>query len=201
MSDDKLQGIVCLQRTIINSCHNQTAALEEMVKQLVEVVRKLEETICYCWDQLLSPGPHFAEGENQEIVVDSEEEDDKDGLNYETEEEPLDLSYTTPLSTRGHTPPSPYPSCSPTPEGSDLENNACLQTELIEAWVEAFLAEAEEDLKLYDLPPLENTKPILIQVATMPGFVPFVISTSQHCVPSKGLPHGTYHLYNNSVQG
>ena len=43
----ELQDIVHLQRTIINSCHNQTAALE-MVEQLVEAVKKLEGSICCC---------------------------------------------------------------------------------------------------------------------------------------------------------
>lgn len=63
-----------------------------------------------------------------------------------------------------------------------------LQTAKIEACVEAFLAEADEDLKLEDLPPLENVTPVPIQALTIPGFIPFAMSTSQHCVPSKGLP-------------
>ena len=90
----ELQDIVHLQRTIINSCHNQTAALEEMVEQLVEAVKKLEGSICCCWDWLLSPCPHFAKGENQEVVADLEEDEEgeEDGLEYETEEEPLNPS-------------------------------------------------------------------------------------------------------------
>ena len=158
------------------------------------MVKKLEGSICHCWDWLLLPGPHFTEGEREEVVEDlEEEEEEEDGLEYKTEEEPLDPFYMTPPSTRGCTPPSPHPSHSPTPEGSDLENNACLQTALIEAQVEAFLMEVDEDLELADLSLLENVTLILIQALTIPGFVPFAMSTSQRCIPSKGLPCGTYH--------
>ena len=38
---EELEGIVHLQRTITNSCHNETAALGETVEQLVAVVTKL----------------------------------------------------------------------------------------------------------------------------------------------------------------
>ena len=54
-----------------------------------------------------------------------EEEDDKDGLEYETEA-PLTASYTTPPSTGGNSEPSPHPSRSPTLEESNPENNAVL---------------------------------------------------------------------------
>ena len=99
----ELKGIIHLQKTIINSCHDQTAALEETVKQLVKAVRKLKGTICHCHDWLMLPGPHYVEGEQEEAVVDLEEEDDneEDGLEYKTEEEPLDPSCTTPPSTGG----------------------------------------------------------------------------------------------------
>ena len=41
----------------------------------------------------MSPCPHFAKGENQEVVADLEDEEGKeDGLEYETEEEPLNPS-------------------------------------------------------------------------------------------------------------
>ena len=73
-----------------------------------------------------------------------------------------------------------------------------LQTSMIEAHVKVFLAEADEDLELHDLPPLENISPIPIQALTILGFIPFAMSTSQHCVPSKGLPC-TFHPYKNSV--
>ena len=76
--------------------------------------------------------------------------------------ETSDPSYTTPPSTRGHSGPSPHSLCSPLPLDSDPENNAALQTSLIEACVEAFLAEVDKDLKLHDLLPLENVSPIPI---------------------------------------
>ena len=63
-----------------------------------------------------------------------------------TEVETSDPSYTTPPSIGGHSVPSPHPSHSPTPEDSNLENNVVLQTSLIKACVEVFLAEADEDL-------------------------------------------------------
>lgn len=168
------------------------------MEQLVVVVCKLESTICCCCDQLLSPGPHYAKGE--EVVVDSEEGDNEEehNLEYETEVETLDPSYTTPPSTRGCSEPSSHPSHSPSPGGSDPENNAALRTLMIEAQVEAFLAEADKDLELHDLLPLENVSPIPIQMTIIPGFVPFAMSTSQQCIPSKGLPHAL-HPYKNSV--
>ena len=100
------------------------------------MVQKLEKTVCWCHNQLLSPGPHYAEGEEEEVVVDSEEEDE-DGLKYETEA-PLTASYMTPPSTGGHSKPSPCPSHSPIPEGSNPENNMTLHAAKIEARVEAF---------------------------------------------------------------
>ena len=115
-------------------------------------------------------------------------DEEEDGLKYKTEVETSDPSFTTPPNTRGHSEPSPCPSCSPTSEDSNPENNATLQTAKIKACVEAFLAEVNKDLKLHDLPPLENVTPIPIHVPTIPGFVPFAISTGQCCVPSKGLP-------------
>ena len=114
------------------------------------------------------------------------------------EVETSDPSYTTSLSTRGHSKPSPHPSCSPTPEESNPENNVALWTAEIEACVEAFLAEANEDLELHNLLSLENITPVPIQAPTVPGFVPFAVSTGQCCVPSKGLPQ-TYHPYEGSV--
>ena len=51
---------------------------------------------------MLSPGPHYTEGEDKEVVMDSgEKEDDEDGLEYKTEA-PLTASYMTPPSTGGH---------------------------------------------------------------------------------------------------
>ena len=107
-----LESLSGLQQQALQHCQDMVAGLEETVKQLVETVRKLESTVCCCCDWLL-PGPHYAEGE--EVVVDLEEEDDEDGLEYETEA-PSTVSYMTPPSTGGHSKPSPHLLCSPTPE-------------------------------------------------------------------------------------
>ena len=60
-------------------------------------------------------------------------------------------------------------------------------TEELEARIEAFLEEADEDLEMNELPPLENTSPLPVLAPVVPSFVPFAISTSQHCVPPKSL--------------
>ena len=60
--------------------------------------------------------------------------------------------------------PSPAPSHSPTPGDSNPENNVALCTEELEAHIEAFLEEVEEDLEMNDLPPLENTSPLPVLV-------------------------------------
>ena len=142
---------------------------------------------------MLSPGPHYAEGEIQRGG-----DEEEDGLKYKTEVETSDPSYTTPPSTGGHSKPSPHPLCSPSPEDSDLETSAVLQTAEIKAQVKAFLAEVDEDLKLEDLLPLENVTPVPIHIPTILGFVPFAMSTGQQCVPSKGLPRA-YHPYKGSI--
>ena len=155
---------------------------------MIAAVHKLESTICRCQDQLLSPGPHYTEGE--EVVVDSEEGDDEkeDGLEYETEVGTSDPSYMTPPSTGGCSKPSLHPSYSPMPKESNPEDNAALQTAEIKACVEVFLMEADEDLELHNLSPLENITSIPIHAPTILGFVPFAVSTSQRCILSKGLP-------------
>ena len=58
--------------------------LEETVAQLVATVKKLEKTVYQCCDWLLLPEPHYTLGEEEEVVVDLEEEEE-DGLEYETE--------------------------------------------------------------------------------------------------------------------
>ena len=194
----KLEGFSGLQQTALRSCQNQTAGLEETVEQLVVAMKKLEKTICWCHNQLLSPGPHHAEGEEGEVVVDLEEEDDEDGLEYETEA-PLMASYTTPPSTGGCSKPSPHPSHSPTLEGSDPENDVTLCTVEIEAQIEVFLEEAEEDMEIDNMPLLENVSPILVPAPVISRFVPFAISTSQRCVPPKSLLRKVYHPYKNSI--
>lgn len=45
-----LQEVVCLQRAVIDGCHNQTAALEETVAKLVKLVWTLERSVCHCCD-------------------------------------------------------------------------------------------------------------------------------------------------------
>ena len=191
-------GDIYLQASTTDHCLSKVASLEETVETLVLAVTKLEMSICHCRNHLLLPGLHYAAGE--EVVVDSEEEDDEeeDGLKYEIEIETSDPSYMTPPSTGGHSKPSPCPLCSLMPVDSDPENNVALQTLMIEAHVEVFLAEVDEDLVLHDLPPLEKVTPVPVPAPTIPGFVPFAVSTSQQCVLSKRLPHA-YHPYKNSI--
>ena len=114
------------------------------------------------------------------------EEEEESGLEYETDTPSKD-SYTTPPSTGGCYEPSLAPSHLPTPEDSDPENNVALHTEELEARIEAFLEEAEEDMEMQDLPPLENMSPLLVLAPVVPGFVPFAVSTGQCCVPPKSL--------------
>ena len=149
------------------------AGLEETVAQLVALVKKLEKMVCWCHNQLLSPGPHYTPGE-EEIVGDleEEEEEEEDGLKYKTEDTSKG-SYMTLPSTGGHSKPSPAPSCSLTPGDSDPEVNAVLCTKELEARIEAFLEEAEEDMEVDDLPPLENVSLLPVLAPTIPGFVPF----------------------------
>ena len=127
-----------------------------------------------------------------------EEEEEEDGLEYATDT-PSGGSYMTPPSTGGHSPPSPIPSRLPTPEDSDPENNAALCTEELEARIEAFLEEVEEDLEMNNLPLLENTLPLLVPAPVFLGFVPFTVSTSQRCVLLKSLLRKTYHPYKDPV--
>ena len=133
-----------------------------------------------------------------EETEEEEEEEEEGGLEYATDT-PSGGSYTTPPSTGGRLSPSPAPSRSPTPGDSDPENNAALHTEELEAHIEAFLEEAEEDLEMNDLPPLENTSPLPVPAPVFPGFVPFAVSTSQHCVPPKSLLRKVYHPYKDPV--
>ena len=126
------------------------------------------------------------------------EEEEEDGLEYATDT-PSRNFYTTPPSTGGRSSPSPASSHSPTPWDSDPENNAALHTEELEARIEAFLEEAEEDLEINDLPPLENALPLPVPAPVFPGFVPFAMSTGQRCVPPKSLLRKVYHPYKDPV--
>ena len=194
----ELESLLGLQQTTLQHCQDTIAGLEETVAQFVVLVKKLEKTICQCHDWLLSPGTHYAPGEEEEIVEDLEEEED--GLEYKTNV-PLGDSYMTPPSTGGHSEPSPHPQHSPTLEGSDPETNTVLQTTELEACIESFLEEAEEDMELDDPPPLENITPLQVPVPNpiIPSFVPFTVSTSQCCVPPKSLLCKVYHPYHGSV--
>ena len=127
-----------------------------------------------------------------------DEEEEESGLEYETNTPSKD-SYTTPPSTGGRSKPSPAPSRSPTPADSDPENNAVLCTKELEACIEAFLEEAEEDMEMDNLPPLENVSPLPVPAPVVPGFIPFAISTGQRCVPPKSLVRKVWHPYQDSI--
>ena len=195
-----LESLSGLQQTTLQHCQDTIAGLEETITQLVVSVKKLEKTVCQCHDQLLSPGPHYVPGEEEEMVEDSGEEEDEEesGLEYETDTPSKD-SYTTPPSTGGCSGPSPAPSRLLTPEDSDPENNAVLCTEELEACIEVFLEEAEEDMEMSDLPPLENVLPLPVPAPVIPGFVPFAVSTDQRCIPPKSLVRKVWHPYQDFV--
>ena len=127
-----------------------------------------------------------------------EEEEEEDGLEYKTEDTSKG-SYTTPPSTGGCSEPSLAPSHSPTPEDSNPKSNMVLHTEELEARIEAFLEEVEDDLEMSDLPPLENVSLVLVLAPVIPGFVPFAVSTGQHCVPPKSLLWKVYYPYKDPV--
>ena len=127
-----------------------------------------------------------------------EEEEEEDGLEYETEDTSKG-SYMTPPSTGGRSKPSLAPSHSLTLDGSDPKTNTVLRTKELEAHIEVFLEEAEEDMEMSDLPLLENVSLLPVPAPVIPGFVPFAMSTSQHCVPPKSLLWKIYHPYKNPV--
>ena len=130
--------------------------------------------------------------------MEKEEEEEEEGLEYVTNT-PSGGSYTTPPSTGGRLSPSSIPSRSATPGDSDPENNTALCTTELEARIEAFLEEAEEDLEMNDLPLPENTSPLLVPAPVFPGFVPFAVSTGQCCVLPKSLLRKVWHPYRDSV--
>ena len=193
----KLESPLGLQQTTLQHCQDTIAGLEEIVAQFVVLMKNLEKTVCRCHNWLLLPGPHYTPGEEEEIVEDLEEED---GLEYKTNV-PLGDSYMTPPSTGGHSKPSPHPPHSPTLKGSNPITNTILQTTELEAHIELFLEEVEEDMELDDPPPLENITPLQVLVPNpiIPSFVPFTVSTGQCCVPPKSLLHKVYHPYHGSV--
>ena len=195
-----LEALSGLQQTALQSCQSTIAGLEETVLKLAASVTVLEKSVCRCRDRLLSPGPHYAPGE-EEVVEETEKEEEtkeeEDGLEYATNT-PSGGSYMTPPSTGGRSEPSPVPTHSPTPEDSDPDNNTVLRTKELEAHIEAFLEEAKEDLEMDDLPPAKNTSPVPVPAPVFPGFVPFAMSTGQRCVPPKNL-RKVYHPYKDPV--
>ena len=124
--------------------------------------------------------------------------EEEDGLEYKTKDTSKG-SYITLPNTGGCSEPSPAPSRSPTLGDSDPETNAVLHTAELEACIELFLEEAEEDLEMDDLPPLENVTLLLVLAPVISRFVPFAMSTSQCCIPPKGLLNKVYHPYKNLV--
>ena len=204
-----LEALTGLQQTALQSCQNTIAGLEETVIKLTTTVSLLEKSVCCCRDRLLSPAPHYAPGEEEDMVEETEEEEGEDeeeeeedeeeegeeeGLEYATDT-PSGGSYTTPPSTGGHSSLSPASNRSPTPGDSDPENNVALRTEELEARIKAFLEEAEEDLEMSDLPPLKNTSLLPVPAPVFLGFIPFAVSTGQCCVPPKSLLRKVYHPY------
>ena len=193
-----LKALSGLQQNALQSCQSTIAGLEETVLKLAASVTVLEKSVCHCRDRLLSPAPHYASGEEEMVEETEEESEEEEGLEYVTDT-PLGGSYTTPPSTGGRSSLSLAPSRSPTPGNSDPENNAALRTEELEARIEAFLEEAEEDLMLDDLPPVENTSLLPLPAPVFLGIIPFSVSSGQRCVPPKSLVRKLYHPYKDPV--
>ena len=189
-----LESLSGLQQTAPQHCQDTIVGLEETITQLVASVKKLEKTVCQCHSCLLLPGPHYALEEEEMVEETKEEEDEEDSLEYTTDT-PSGDSYITPPSTGGHSLPSLVLSPLSTSGGSDPETNTVLRTEELEACIEVFLEEAEEDMEISDLPLLENPSPLLVPAPVVPGFIPFTISTSQLCIPLKSLLGKVWHPY------
>ena len=193
-----LEALLGLQQTALQSCQNTIAGLEETVAKLASSVTSLEKSVCCCQDCLLSLAPHYMPGEEEEVVEGSEEEGEEDGLEYVTDT-PSGGSYMTPPSTGGCLSLSPALSHSPTLGNSDPEDNVALCTEELEAHIEVFLEEAEEDSEMNNLPLLKNTLLLPVPAPVFSGFIPFAVSTGQHCVPPKSLLRKVYHPYKDPV--
>ena len=67
-----LESLLGLQQTTLQHCQDTIAGLEETIAQLVASVKKLEKTVCRCHNQLLSPGPHYTSGEEEEVIKETE---------------------------------------------------------------------------------------------------------------------------------
>ena len=63
-----LESLSGLQQTALQHCQDTIAGLEETIAQLVASVKKLEKAVCCCHNWLLSPGPHYVPGEEEEMV-------------------------------------------------------------------------------------------------------------------------------------
>ena len=193
-----LEALSGLQQNALQSCQNTIVGLEETILKLAASVTVLEKLVCHCRDHLLSLVPHYAPGEEEEMVEETEEEtEEEEGLEYVTDT-PSGGSYMTLPSTGGCLSLSPALSHSPTPGESDPENNAALHTEELKARIEVFLEEAKEDLMMNDLPPAKNTSLLPVLAPVFLGIIPFAISTSQHCVLLKSL-RKVYHPYKDPV--
>ena len=105
----------------------------------------------------------------------------------------------TPPSTGGHSKPSPAPSHLPTLGDSNPENNVVLCTKELKAHIEVFLEEVEEDMEMNNFPPLENVLLLPVLAPVIPGFIPFAVSTGQHCVLPKSLLRKVWHPYQDSI--
>ena len=64
----ELESLSGLQQTSLQHCQDKIAGLEETVTQVVMSVKKLEKLVCWCHNRLLLPGPHYAPGEEEEVV-------------------------------------------------------------------------------------------------------------------------------------
>ena len=134
----------------------------------------------------------------EETEEEGGEEEEEEGLEYATDT-PLGGSYMTLPSTGGCSSPSLALSRLPTLGDSNPENNVALHTKELEACIEVFLEEAEEDLEMNDLPLLENTLPLPVLAPVFPSFIPFAVSTGQHCILPKSLLRKVYHPYKDPV--
>ena len=134
----------------------------------------------------------------EDLEEGGEEDEEESSLDYKTNTPSKD-SYTTPPSTGGHSKSSPALSCSLTLENSNPETNTVLRTKELEARIEVFLEEVEEDMEMSNLPPLENVLLLPVPAPVAPGFVPFTMSTGQCCVPTKSLLRKVWHPYQDSI--
>ena len=75
-----LKALSGLQQTALQFCQNTITGLEETVTKLTASVIRLEESVCWFQDHLLSPAPHYMPGEEEQVVEETEEEGEEDAL-------------------------------------------------------------------------------------------------------------------------